>query len=292
MLSTLHNVRPRTPNPIGQAAYAILTPTTLNNAVTVGWGDTTNGDLAFILNTNLSIDIRVGSTIVATNTGTFALNTQYEFLVVRRSAGAFFYIRGGAFTAWTLLWVNRSMTTLPGNIRYLSTSNTITAELRPVDIAFVFPSLGSDFGIANSRSTNPASGTTFTHATALLVEWSFTFNATGFTGVHVRRTDSSNEWRMYTNSAGTLTLEERNAGVQNIRGSSTSAFVNGTTYSVMAVINGNLYRIFVNGAQRITYTDAGSFNAAVTNGIVSATGGGAALTEVAAWPRTAAIPAF
>lgn len=39
-------------------------------------------------------------------TGTWATGTNYQFAIVLRGTGAFYFIRGGAFTNWTLLWVS------------------------------------------------------------------------------------------------------------------------------------------------------------------------------------------
>lgn len=47
-----------------------------------------------------------GATIVAV--GTVALSTTYQFAVVLRGAGAYHFVKGGAFSNWTLVWINES----------------------------------------------------------------------------------------------------------------------------------------------------------------------------------------
>jgi hypothetical protein len=43
--------------------------------------------------------------------GTWAIATNYSFVLALRSAGKYYFIKGGTFTNWTLLWVARLLTT-------------------------------------------------------------------------------------------------------------------------------------------------------------------------------------
>ena len=45
--------------------------------------------------------------------GAYSISTNYDATVILRATGAFFFVRGGAFTSWTLLYVDKSLTLSP-----------------------------------------------------------------------------------------------------------------------------------------------------------------------------------
>lgn len=58
-----------------------------------------------------SLEVRVNLANVAV--GASALNTAYVAAVALRASGAFYFIKGGAFTNWTLLWSSTGVTDTP-----------------------------------------------------------------------------------------------------------------------------------------------------------------------------------
>lgn len=70
-----------------------------------GWDTNAAGQLAICIRfSGTALQIR-SSGIGATAVGAVALGTAYDLAVVQRAAGELFFIKGGAFTNWTLIYV-------------------------------------------------------------------------------------------------------------------------------------------------------------------------------------------
>lgn len=81
----------------------------------------------------------------------YALSTNYTFAVVRKTAGAYFFVKGGVFTSWTLVWISPLSSTgtmspmLRGNA-----ANTTTDFLRvPSALWLPTPLAYDSFGRGN-----------------------------------------------------------------------------------------------------------------------------------------------
>ncbi len=223
--------------------------------------------------------------IAASNVAFYAAATEYDVALVLRGAGAFAFIRGGAFADWTLLWVRRKGTaaTLYPSWADASATGWID-DLRVADLPAPF---NTDYGLATNRLVSPAAGAATTSTANAVIEWSFTFNGT-LGRLAVRRTDANNRWLINAQGDGKLQLVEHNAGVATIRITADSIFASGTAYRVVLVQEGNVYRVYVNDTHRGSYTDPGSFNITQTAVSLDAVSGGT--SEVICWPRTAALP--
>jgi len=64
-------------------------------------GGTPSSDL---FSWTVSAAIQISDAAVLTTVGTYAAATSYITAIVLRTVGAYFFVKGGAFTSWTLLW--------------------------------------------------------------------------------------------------------------------------------------------------------------------------------------------
>lgn len=101
---------------LGRMVMVEITTANTGNHVSVGWGQGggsgTNFDhgLRIIQTSIIRVNLSAGT---AVDVGAFATATSYIIAVIQRSAGAFYFIKGGAYTSWTLLYVESTGTTTP-----------------------------------------------------------------------------------------------------------------------------------------------------------------------------------
>lgn len=253
----------------------------------IGWDSNTAGEISpysfYVAGANVSPGSGFGNVITA-----FASNTTYQIAHVLRSTGAFLFIKGGAFTNWTLLWVWDAATTTPlfPTINVYDRGGTLD-NFRVLDLA----TFAADAQVYTNRLTSVSAGATTTHAADAWIEFTFSYNGTVMY-FQYRRTSATNSWEVDADS-GTVYLYQVVAGVYTSRGSSGSTFTATNTYRVVIVAEGNVHKVYtqLSGAApalKITYTDAGNFQNTATGISVDAVS--ASMSEVVAWPRTVTLP--
>jgi len=90
--------------------------------------------------------------------------TEYRLAVVLRSTGAFYYIKGGAFTSWTLLWISdtdNTATVYPAaitNSATLTVDNMRISKTRWLDVPLLSDGFGSAGPITESDGLGHAEG--------------------------------------------------------------------------------------------------------------------------------------
>lgn len=137
---------------VGRVLVAQMTVTA--NRAQLGWLGNNTATTASITNARAAaFDQNTTTLNVISNSGvgiavaTVVLSTSYQFAVVARAAGAFYFIKGGAFTNWTLLYVH---TTNSQGILYpffcnIGTTTAFTADYMRVPAALWAPTpLASD----------------------------------------------------------------------------------------------------------------------------------------------------
>ena len=130
--------------------------------------------------------------------GDYATATAYDFALVLRSTGAFCLVRGGAFAAWTLLWVARfdSVANLYPSLAAYSLAATVD-RFRAADLGTPWD---GDYGIALGRDTFTDAGGTSLDAHTPDVDpgggW----------------TESYGDWEIYENQARNVGSNPGDAG--------------------------------------------------------------------------------
>lgn len=214
---------------------------------------------------------------------TLAAATSYQLMVILRATGAFFLVKGGVYTAWTLVWVDAagSSTPVKAVISQVAAAVLSADDLRVLDLA----SFATDTQVYTSRLASPAAGATTTSTADALIETTFTHSAVN-RDLDIRRVDDNNCFRIRAASDNTLYLADRVGGVQTVRASSASAFTVGVAARVVCVAEGNVYKVYVNNVLKFTYTDTSNLYNTQTG--VKITGG--AVDEIICWPRTLTLP--
>jgi lysophospholipase L1-like esterase len=266
----------------GRTLFGTITLQSITVACLIGWnanGTSNNGQAygAVLFNAgSLNVRISLGS---APQVGTYATYITYKCAIVLRAAGSFIFIKGGAFTNWTLLWVDRvdNQATVYPCFSNKNNSGAVK-ELFVRDIGGAFATLS---GFATSYSATSTDGQSIT-ATA---DGVFEHTITAATGVdqeiRVRWTDDNNCIIVRMAQAGsTIQVFSKVAGVETSLGSAQSqTWTNGTSYTVVVVCSGTSIKTFVATVLKNSVTSA--VNQAVTGLKVSKAG-----TVLAAWPLT------
>ncbi len=89
----------------GKFLTGIITPSDTNGIPALGWDTNTLGSIndALLLNTTIGLQV-VPNGASAITVGSYTAATPYNIASVLRSTGTYWFIKGGAFTDWSLLW--------------------------------------------------------------------------------------------------------------------------------------------------------------------------------------------
>ena len=103
---------------------------------------------------------------------TASTTTDYKLCIVARSLGGFYFIKGGSFTDWTLVWVSPtgSASVYPVFANYDSAGTLDTFRILDLPAPF-----DTDYGLATQRlAGSVAQGTTFVHEANCVIEFVMT----------------------------------------------------------------------------------------------------------------------
>ena len=228
--------------------------------------------------------IRVQNAVAGiTEIGAVASGTEYQLALVLRSIGTHFLIKGGAFTAWTLLWssVNDNTATLYPAISQYNGAFTVD-DLRVAQLGAPWV---ADYGIITQRLAGARSaGDTFAHEANTLIEFTATTVPAALQiELRFRIQDATNYWQVTVDSTGALDLDEVVAGVVTQRGTAAGMVANGDR--IVIVADSTTIKVYEAGMLRITYALAANF-ATETDGELWTEGTGGAVTDIISWPRT------
>jgi lysophospholipase L1-like esterase len=284
----------------GRAFYTKYSAAALVSFV-LGWS-TGNTPAAGSLPTFTGIQFRNDGTMRVQGTATtcvindtWAASTQYELLMLLTGFGGQLFIRGGAYSQWTRLYVNRFATSSSEAYKYLAPvsryprANSIAgASAVSLTNYSTFP-LGrpwNQLSAATATAYKEASSAsdTLTADADAIIEHTVTA-ATGVTQeLLVRRTDDSNCWIVRMDqAAGKVYLYQKQAGVETEVGATggiAQTWTNATDYRVVARCTGASIEVFVNDTVKQITTSA-TFNQTATGVKVSHAG-----KFLAAWSRT------
>lgn len=94
----------------GKLVIAEITNKVNNYSARVGWGTTVSYPRdGFRFKSGLVLEVEVGAQ--AKQIGTYTVDSSYNFLVMMRTTGWYYYVKGGSeFPNWTLVWVDDTQT--------------------------------------------------------------------------------------------------------------------------------------------------------------------------------------
>jgi hypothetical protein len=241
--------------------------------------------------------IRVLDTSGANNAGAYTATT-YDLAVVLRTTGAFYFIKGGAYTLWTLLFVgvNQNFATAFGAWQAeaaVANGGSLLDYLRLRQLPAPFD---TDYGLATINDTTLTTGDTFVGNADGSHDFFFTLPSSPTGGdkieLRYRRQDASNYWSAYSqrnvgNTAWDFLLDEVVAGTPTNKTTVTGV---GTPDAIRVVSSGSVHTVWTKATT--TWTQRGT---AVTDATHAAQTGleivavaGTTLTRVNDWPVTSA----
>ena len=268
----------------GRAAFIRTTPSsTAAHHQDVGWDDTASGaPLDTIRFTNLGVlqVLSNGSGMVILET--FSAGTTYSCAVVMRGTGMFYFIKGGAYIGWTLLWIKHIATnSLYPFVGAIGTTSVFTVDsFRVADLPAPF---STDYGIATQQLSGARSaGDVFIHEPNCWIEWIVTTRVDA-QYVYFRAQDANNYWRVDVAADGSMALQEVVDGTPTSRGTAAASSI-ANTQRILVRADGTTIKVFANNVAVITYATATNF-ATATAGKLLALGTGGAISNIVSYPR-------
>lgn len=282
-----------------QAGRALLTAINLTGVSgspysALGWTRTAsvsanNFDAEYyVASGNLSVGISNGANpgVVAALSAT----TDYQLAVVLRGTGAYYFIKGGAFAAWTLLWV--ATTTVTANLYPCFDNYNGVGTLDYVRVYDLSAPFTTDFGIATLNQSSPVSGSSYTTDADGLYHLTITAPGTlaDQTELRYRVQDASNYWTAYLDSSGALKVDSVSGGVATNRLSVAGVITTSATVTLCVITSGSKHNIYTLSGS--TWTKRGSelniSHLDTQTTLQPQIGSGWSASNLRAWSRTAA----
>lgn len=295
---------------------------TADKRMQFGFSDTTSGSgtsgkiVSFVGPSTVTGGLNIGGT--TTQIGTIAASTDYQMGLILRATGAYYYIKGGTFTNWTLVWIGSTDSTSTLYPYIANNSATFTADnIRiPTSTWLPTPLAYDTFGTASSNSTESSgpdgqaapklswSNTIGTWANAggtaaatalsssvaartvstgkadVIIDAAVTRSA-GNAGIIFRYQDATNYLIAYHNGTNAI-VDKVVAGVTTNVISGVAAYSAGAVLRVMADGTTNI-RLYYNNAQVGTGTIS-NFATATVHGLYT-TDTGNTFDNFTVWPR-------
>jgi hypothetical protein len=277
----------------GRVLLVQFTPSTLNIYPIINWNTSASAS-----SVPTEMNVRVENPLGINDTGYISLAyalanaTAYQFALVLRGTGAFLFVKGGVFTAWTLAWVRTtgSTATLFPSVGYYNGVGT-SDFVRVYDLPSPF---NSDYGIATFTDTTLTSGDTFTGTADAIVDFEFTLPGAPSAGdeivVRFRRTDDNNCWKTYVkrnvgNTAWDVFVDSVSAGVPTTRITATGV---GTPDAMRIISEGSKHDLFTreSGAWTKRGVQANTSHLNTNTDMSITVAAGTTLTRLTSYPRT------
>jgi len=235
--------------------------------------------------------------LVATNNAYigagYVINTQYEIAIILRATGAWYCIRGGLYTDWTLIWVDNTQNTANLYSRFRNYNHT--GYIDDWRVLMQPGKWAQEYGIATSANLTPTSPAAGVMAANALVEFTWTPAGAETLEISLRQTDVDNRYIVRCSQAGsTIKLIKREAGAEVELETAACAWNAGTVYRIMAILDGTTITVMADqkvtgGGLTFRYQETGALlNPAAT---VMGVAGFATGKDFIAWPRSLAYSA-
>lgn len=206
----------------------------------------------------------------------------YTVAVVCRATGAYYFVRGGRYTEWTLLWVGNAGATATLYPAWNSMATVGGQQIGPWK-ALTLPSWfvgADDYALATYHKATTVAGDTAAAASGdALVEHTITA-ATGVTQtLQFRKSGASNYFEVRCNQgASTVDLYKVVGGVASLVATAAQTWTNATQYRVVVIAARNKMQVVVAGSRKLiwegnaSYAHGEVFNATATGVRVSHAG--------------------
>lgn len=221
----------------------------------------------------------------------FVVNTWYTWAVVLRATGAFFYLKGGVYTDWVLVWVNPNVTTAPLYGVHSKFSTAAAARLDSVKISQLAAPFLLDSTIATQLVTTAVSGTTYPGVADGIFDLTVTApNPLALSAeLRFRVQDSTNYWVAYFDSLGAFNLDSVASGIPTNRINVAAVIAATNTRIIRVRSHGTKINCYTRTSATATWTKRGaeinvSYLDALTD-VVPVVGAGWTLGKLDVWNR-------
>lgn len=227
----------------------------------------------------------------------FVAATWYDWIVVLRSTGAFFYMKGGVYTDWQLVWVNpnNATATLYGVMSQFAIAHGVRWD--GVRIGQLPAPYTADANIATQLVTTAVSGTTYAAAADGTFDLTMTApNPLSTTcELRFRVQDASNYWTCYADTDGSIKVDSVVAGTPTNRLNVAGVFAAAALRIMRVRTHGSKINIYTRTSATANWAKRGSeINVSYLDGLTDATpvaGTGWTLGALQVWSRSPAADA-
>ncbi|MFZ0547820.1 MAG: hypothetical protein WAM60_20410 [Candidatus Promineifilaceae bacterium] len=209
----------------------------------------------------------------------------YTIAIVLRPTGGYLLFKESG-TTWKLTWVEDTGTADPV-YPALADKNGTDCTVDEVKAAVLGAGFGGQYDLATSRlAGSRSSGDTYTHEADFVQRATVTtVPASGAVRIDFRIQDSDNLWSWTVNGSGDLSLSERIAGTNTVRGTAAAAIANGEAVTVVADDETiNIHDGGGTASRKINYSSAANFKIETAGEIQTIPGSGA-VSDVECYPR-------
>lgn len=218
-------------------------------------------------------------------------NTNYWVAVLLRASGAFYFIKGGAFSVWTLLFITNELTTSDLYLSHSIYESGVTAYWGETIVQQLPAPFDNEASWRTSQLLNPAVGDTTTHAPNCAFELSLVYTS-GTAVLRFREESASSFWIVQLNSTSCVLYEYNGGYISRGTYVHPSVITAGESARIVITADGSIYRGFIRRSTYSvmwTYTDPGNRGInAMTARIQSL--GGWILSELNCWPSRPELP--
>lgn len=231
------------PSTVRTAGRVLLGQFNLSKEMVIGWANGATGGLngnirAFYVNGTALQALFIGGNQIGV--GTVSTGTDYAVANVLQSGGAGLFIKGGAFSGWSLVWASQEGTTTPVFPVIEIAGTTVTTRtneyLRMRDLPAAFATLEM-LSVAS-----PASGTSYTG----VADGTFELQVTAPTPLansaelRFRVQDATNYWTAYFAADGSFNVDSVVSGTPTNRITAAAVIAAGQTRTIHARAVGTL----------------------------------------------------
>jgi hypothetical protein len=300
---------------LGKVLLGEQTVTTFASGGTMGWGITAGlAPTQAAINLRDTTILRIQDSANVYTVGTLQTSVKYSLAIVLRTAGAFFFIKGGLFTYWTLLWTSLNGNT--GNLFAEFSQGTSTSNFDNIRVpkrTYISVPLQSDGfsaattdGAGNAEANGPIgnaytsvgtwgvsggkrscsaldSGVGFSYlpcsSANVMIDLATTRTAANG-GIVARYVDGTHNIIAYTEGTNCVCAENTGAGWSTLR---TGAVTYGAGKVIRLILDGTTGRLFYdNQAVGASFTVTGT--AGLNHGAYT-TDTGNSFDNLIVWPR-------
>lgn len=227
----------------------------------------------------------------------FVAATWYDWIVVLRGTGAFFYLRGGVYTDWQQVWVNpnNATATLYGVMSQFATAHGVRWD--GVKIGKLPAPYTADANVATQLVASAVSGTTY----AGVADGTFDLTMTApnplstTCELRFRVQDASNYWTCYADTDGSIKVDSVVAGTPTNQLNVAGVFTAAALRIIRVRTHGSKINVYTRTSATASWTKRGSeINFNYLNGltdVVPVAGAGWTLSALHVWNRTPASDA-